>query len=236
MDAEKRIGENLAKQFENHNFLPEKIGLEDLGLGLKKFLLSQNFSLENSLGIKKQVPIIYTQQEKFAERKMNWANMVNENGEEISRPFISFSRTNVKKGTAPQKYTIPNKRKFTFVKVPKFDGTLKGFDVYRVPQPVYVDVSYEVRFVSHYMEDVDRFYEMMMERAYSDGQGYLNVNGYYMASKIDEPSEENMVDDVTSERVFNVVFPVIVMGKLIDPTKFEKINTITKISINITEK
>lgn len=236
MSALRNIGKNLDKQFENHNLLPQKLELEDLGIGIKEFIESQEFSVVYENGTMKKVPVIYIHQEKWAERKINWGSMRTELGEEITRPFIAISRTAVKKGTAPLKYTVPKKRKFTFVKLPIFDGTLKGFELYKIPQPVYVDVDYDVRFVTHYMEDVDDFYEMMMEQAYSDGQGYLKINGYDITSKIGEPSEDNTIDDIASERIFQIVFPVTVLGKIIDPTKFEKVNTITKISIKISEK
>ena len=236
MSTLKNIGKNLDKQFENHNLLPQKLELEDFGIGIKEFLSKQEFSVTYENGIMKKVPIIYIQQEKWAERKMNWNSMRDEWGEEITRPFIAISRTAVKRGTAPIKFTIPRKKKFTFVKLPIFDGTLKGFDLYKIPQPTYVDVDFEVRFVSHYMEDVDDFYEMMLEQAYSDGQGYLKINGYDITSKIGEGSEENSADEISSERIFQIYFPITVLGKLIDPTKFEKINTITKISIKISEK
>jgi len=236
MSSDRNIGKNLDKQFQNHNLLPQKLELEDYGFGIKKFIEDQNFSVIFENGVKNKVPVIYVQQEKWAERKMNWRDMRNELGEEISRPFIAISRTSVKRGTSPSRFTIPRKKKFTFVKVPIFDGTLKGFEIYKIPQPVYVDIDFSIRFVTHYMEDVDDFYEMMMEQAYSDGQGYLKINGYDIASKIGEPSEENEIDNIDSERIFQVIFPVTILGKLIDPTKFERINTIKKISIKISEK
>ena len=236
MSSEKNIGKSLDRQFENHNLLPQKLELEDFGFAIKKFIEEQNLSTMNENGIMKKVPVIYTQKEKWAERKMDWSDMRSELGEEITKPFIAIYRTAVKKGTSPLKYTIPNKKKFTFVKLPIFDGTLKGYELYKIPQPVYVDIEFEVRFIGHYMQDVDDFYEMMLEQAYSDLEAYLIVNGYNIASKIGEASDESKMSDISSERIFEVAFPVIVLGKLIDSTKFEKVNTIKKISIKITEK
>ncbi len=236
MGLSKNIGKNLDKQFENFNYLPQKLELEDFGYGLKKLIENQNFSVIYENNIKRAVPVIYSKQEKWAERKMNWKSMRNEMGEEITRPFIAVSRSDVKRGTAPLKYTIPRKKKFTFVKVPTFDGTLKGYYLYKVPQPTYVDIEFKVTFVTHYMEDVDDFYEMMLEQVYSDGQGYMKINGYDITSKIGEPSENNQFDEITSERIYQITFPIIVHGKLVDPSKFEKVNTIKKISIKISEK
>jgi len=229
------IGKNLDKQFENHNFLPQKMGIEDLSMGFKQFIESQNFHVIMENGQSRRVPIIYLTQELWAERKMNWKEMRAESGEEIGRPFIALIRTAVKSGSAPNKYTVPNKKKFTFVKVPSFDGTLKGYDLYKIPQPAYVDIEFDVKFVGHYMEDVDDFYEMMLNRAFCNGQGYIKVNGYDIAAKMGELVDESAVEDITTERIYQISVPIIVLGKIVDPTDFEKVNTIKKISIKISE-
>jgi hypothetical protein len=167
---------------------------------------------------------------------MNWKSMRSEQGQEITRPFITIIRTETKRGSAPLKFTIPKKKKFTFVKVPKFDGTLKGYDLYKIPQPTYVDLSYEMSFVTHYRQDANAFYEKILRDGYSDGQGYLKINGYDITSKIGDSSEKNAVDEISAERIYNISFQITIHGKLIDPTQFEKVNTITKISIKISEK
>ena len=232
----RNIGNNLDKQFENFNYLPQKLLIEDLTAGFKEFIEKQELCVIGENGINKVVPVIFISQELWAERKANWKFMKSENGEEIGRPFIAIVRNAIKKGTAPNKSTIPNKKKFTFIKVPTFNGTLKGYNIYKVPQPTYIDIEFDVKFVSHYMEDVDRFHEMMFDKAYSSGQGYMSVNGYFIASKMGDPSDESNVDDINSERIYQISVPITVLGKIIDPINFEKVNTINKISIKISEK
>ena len=234
-DSLKNIGNNIDKQFENHNLLPQRLGIEDLSMGLKKFIENQNLHVIMKNGMSKRVPIIYLSQELWSERKMNWRDMRAEGGEEIGRPFIAIVRTSVKRGTAPNRFTIPNKKKFTFIKVPTFDGTLKGYDIYKIPQPTHIDIGYEIKFVSHYVEDVDDFNEMIFNRAYSSGQGYMNINGYYISSKMEDPSDESTIDDISAERIYQISVPITVFGKIVDPSEFEKINTIKKISIKISE-
>lgn len=232
----KNIGNNIENEFENHNFLPQRLKIEDLSLGFKKFIEDYNFSVIIEDDTMKKVPIIYVSQEMWAERKKNWGYMRNENGEEISKPFIAIIRTSVKKGTAPNKFTIPNKKKFSFLKVPIFNGTMKGYDLYKIPQPTYVDIEFEVKFLTHYAEDVDSFNELILDKIYSSGQGYLKINGYDIATKLSgDPVDESNLDDISSERNYLISVPVTMFGKLIDPTEFEKVNTINKISIKISE-
>jgi len=227
----------LDKNFENHNFLPQKLALEDLDLGVYEYIKDLNFSLTDQTDKRISVPVLWGNKELWAERKQNWAFNNEERGEEIARPFLTIHRTSVKKGVSPVKSTIPRKRKFTFVKVPIFDGTLKGYDIYKIPQPTYVNTGYELIFETHYIEDVNEFYEVIMRDGFSDFQGYMKINGYDVPAFMSgDPSTENNIDDLTQESIYTVRIPLEVHGKLVDPTDFEKVNTITKIAINICEK
>jgi hypothetical protein len=125
--------------------------------------------------------------------------------------------------------------KFTYIKIPVFDGVLGGYELYKIPQPTWVDVEYELRFVSHYMQDVNISYEKMLEEIFSDGQGYMKINGYDIPAVLSDPSEENTVDSIDSDRYFQIIYPITVYSRIVDPKKFERVQTITKISIEINE-
>ncbi|MEK6829384.1 MAG: hypothetical protein AABY15_04600 [Nanoarchaeota archaeon] len=230
------IGKGLDSDFENFNYLPQKLMLEDLDQGIKTFIDGLNISMINEIGILAKVPLIWLAQELWAERKMNWQEMRNEFGEEITRPFMTIYRSSAVPGTSPLKRTIPNKMKFKFVKVPKFDGTLKGYDLWKIPQPVYVDTNYTLSLFTHYMVDVNTFYEMILAEGYSNGQGYMKINGYNISSKLNGDPTENNNKDINQENVYRIDIPILVQGKIVDPTKFEKVNTITKVLIKISEK
>ena len=229
------IGKNLDSQFENHAFLPQKLDLEDIDKGIYNFIKNLNITVMDETGNSRVIPVIFNSQELWAERRMNWKSMRSEYGEELTRPFLVLTRTSVKKGTSPLKRTIPVKKKFTWLKVPNFDGTLKGYYLYKIPQPTYVDVGYELVLVTAYIEDTNKYYENMIRDAYSDGQGYMNINGYSIHSIIDDPSETRE-EGLDTEKIYEINFPITVHGKFVDPTKFERVNTITKIQIKINEK
>lgn len=229
------IGDNLDKDFENFNYLPQGIFLEDIDLAIINFIKDLNLTVEDETGNQKTVPVIFIAQELWAERKMNWKDFRFEYGEELSRPFIAISRKAVKPGTSPLKRTIPVKKQFKFVKVPTFDGTLKSYSLYKIPQPTWVDVEYDMIFVAHYMVDVNAYYEKVLRDGYSNGQGYLNINGHHITSKISDPSQ-TQEEELASEKIFQITVPITVHGKLLDPSTFEKVNTINKIAIKISEK
>ncbi len=235
MSISDNIGKDLDNEFENHAFLPQKLELEDMDKGIFNYLKSLNLTVQDETGNSRAVPIVYNTQELWAERRMNWKSMRSEYGEELTRPFLVLTRTAVKKGVSPLRRTIPVKKKFTFLKVPTFDGTLKGYVLYKIPQPVWVDTVYELVLVTTYVVDTNLFYESMLNNAYSNGQVYLNINGYPISTIIEDPSETRQ-EDLASEKVYEVTFPITVRGKLVDPTTFEKVNTINKIQIKISEK
>lgn len=235
MSISDNIGKGLDNEFENHALLPQKLELEDMDKGIFNYLKSLNLTVQDETGNSRAVPIVYNTQELWAERRMNWKSMRSEYGEELTRPFLVLTRTAVKKGVSPLKRTIPIKKKFTFLKIPNFDGTLKGYVLYKIPQPVWVDTVYELVLVTTYVIDTNIFYESMLNNAYSNGQVYININGYPISTIIEDPSETRE-EDLASEKVYEVTFPITVRGKLIDPTMFEKVNTINKIQIKISEK
>lgn len=235
MSIQKNINNLLDENFKNNNFLPKKLLLEDLDRGARDYIKNLNLSMEDEYSKITQVPIIYLSQERWAEFKMNWKGLTDESGEEIVMPFMTLLRTSVKQGTSPLKRTIPLKKKFTYQQIPIFDGTVKGYELIKIPQPVWVDVEYELRFLSHYMQDANVFYQKMIMNGFSDLQGYMKINGYDIPMKMGDPSEENTTDQINSDRYFQIVVPLTVNARLVDPESFERVKTVTRISIDITE-
>lgn len=235
MSIQKNINDNLDDSFKNNNYLPQKLLLEDVDRGMRDFINDLNVTTEDAEGKSIRVPLIFLTQERWAEFKMNWKFLKDESGEEIRMPFMTIRRKSVKKGTAPLRRTIPKKLKFNYVKIPSTDGVLGGYEIFKIPQPTWVDVEYELRFLTHYMQDVNISYEKMLEEGFSDGQGYMKINGYNIPAILGDPSEDNTVDSIDSDRFFQLVYPLTVHSKIVDPKKFERVQTITKISIQIRE-
>jgi hypothetical protein len=235
MSIQKNINDNLDDSFKNNNYLPQKLLLEDVDRGMRDFIVDLNITIEDAEGKDIRVPVIFLTQERWAEFKMNWKFLKDESGEEIRMPFMTIRRKSVKKGTAPLRRTIPKKLKFNYVKIPSTDGVLGGYEIFKIPQPTWVDVEYELRFLTHYMQDVNISYEKMLEEGFSDGQGYMKINGYNIPAILGDPSEDNTVDSIDSDRFFQLVYPLTVHSRIVDPKKFERVQTITKISIQIRE-
>ena len=200
------VGKNLDKDFENHNYLPQGIFLEDIDLAIVDYIKNLNLTVEDETGNQKTVPVIFLAQELWAERKMNWKDFRFEYGEELSRPFIAIARKTVKPGTSPLKRTIPVKKQFKFVKVPTFDGTLKGYYLYKIPQPTWVDVEYDMILAAYYMVDVNAYYEKVLRDIEIYGNNFC-MSGF-RDERLKIYIEDNggiMMDSVTKKLNFLIV-------------------------------
>ena len=219
---------------ENYNLLPQPLFPEDLDFGLRDYIEGWNLSLyDGSIGSQRKVPVIMLTQELWAERKLNWKDMKNEDGQEISPPYMVLVRKAVVQGTEPIKRNIPLRKTFKYVKVAAFDGTTKGFDYYKIPQAVRIDLLYDLKFVSSFMEDINSFYHQL-HKSYTHGHGYMVINGYQIRSILDgDSSEDNQNGDLMNERLFRVNSSIRLHGKIIDPQEFEKVRGVKKIKFNM---
>lgn len=235
MSIRKNINDSLNDSYENHDYLPQPLFLEDLDMGAKLFFDSIKLTVPDENNNPLPVPVIFLNQERWAEFRNNWKYLRDEGGKEITMPFMTMGRVSIKKGAIYNRTAIPEK-KFPTLRVPIItEGKFLGYDIYKVLQPAHVDVGYELRFFSHYMQHVNKVYEKMFYMGFRNGQAYIKVNGYYMHMTLGEPTEDNNMGEITADRRYQIIFPITLHGKLVDPNDFEKIQTITKINLNIKE-
>jgi hypothetical protein len=116
----------------------------------------------------------------------NWAQFVEtwdfENiDKNVEPPFITVIRTpEVKYGNNPAvMYNIPNRRLYYYAKVPTWDGQRHGMDIYKIPQPVPVDIKYTVAIVCNRMRELNKFNQIVLEK-FSSRQSYQTIKGHYI--------------------------------------------------------
>lgn len=230
------VNDFLNNQFENHDYLPQKLMTEDMDGYTLNFLRDLNLSIADDNDNVLPVPVIFLNQERWAEFRDNWKHLKDESGREMTMPFMSLRRVSIKAGQNPLKRTtIPENRTFTYLKVPVIQGNLKAYDIYQIPQPPRIDIQYELRFFSHYMQDSNSSYERMLGKTFSNGFKYINMNGHWIPLELIDTSEENTTDDITADRRFQIVYSLTLHGKIVNPKEFIKKNSITKINLNIKE-
>ena len=164
----------------------------------------------------------------------NWAQFVETwNFENIDKnvepPFITVIRTpEVKYGSNPAvMYNIPNRRLYYYAKVPTWDGQRHGMDIYKIPQPVPVDIKYTVVIVCNRMRELNKFNQIVLEK-FSSRQSYQTIKGHYIPIINDDVIDESILD-LEKRKVYIQKYTFTMMGFLIDEDQFEVQPAVTRI-------
>ena len=163
----------------------------------------------------------------------NWAQFVEtwdfENiDKNVEPPFITVIRTpEVKYGNNPAIYNIPNRKLYYYAKVPTWDGQRHGMDIYKIPQPVPVDIKYTVVIVCNRMRELNKFNQVVLEK-FASRQSYQTIKGHYIPIINDDISDESILD-LEKRKVYIQKYTFTMMGFLIDEDQFEVQPAVTRI-------
>jgi hypothetical protein len=147
----------------------------------------------------------------------------------ISLPFIATVRTpEVKYGTFQGgAANIPNRRQFFYYSVPTWDGQRKGADVYKIPQPIPVDITYNVKIFCNRMRELNEFNKIVMEK-FTSKQAYRQIKGHYIPLIMESVADES-AKDIGKRKYYIISYTFIMKGLLIDEDEFEVSPAITRV-------
>jgi hypothetical protein len=136
-------------------------------------------------------------------------------------PFITVVRQpEVKYGTNPAVlYTIPNRRQYHYAIVPTWNGNQKGADVYTIPQPVPVDINYNVKIVCNRMRELNQFNKIVLQK-FSSRQAYTFIKGQYVPIVSTNISDESVME-IDKRKFYIQNYDFTMLGYLIDEEEFE---------------
>ena len=146
----------------------------------------------------------------------------------ITLPFISTLRApEVKYGTNNAgRANIPERRQFYYYTVPTWDGQRKGADVYKIPQPIPVDLTFTVKLFCNRMREVNEFNKIMMQK-FTSKQAYTQIKGHYIPMTLEEVSDESS-KELSKRKYYISSYKINMMGLLIDEDEFEVSPAITR--------
>ena len=184
--------EELLEQIEvDGTYLPKSILHADLDRGMLDFVRDELGISINGKNVSNIDLIITTQ---------NWAQFTEtwnfqDLDKNIKPPFVATVRNpDVKFGTNPSlQYTIPNRRQFYYAKVPTWDGQRKGMDIYKIPQPVPVDITYNVKIFCNRMRELNDFNKKVLQK-FSSRQAYTEIKGHYIPMILNSSSDESVLE------------------------------------------
>lgn len=212
-----RRQELLDKITKGDSFLPDSVLHDDLDLGMLDFV-KKNF---NIISDGEQVPVIpkILTIQRWGEFTNTWDFADLDGNPKL--PFISVvRRPDVQPGTNPSlQRTIPDRQQFHYATVPTWNGTQMGADIYRIPQPVAIDITYEITIMCAKFRDLNKFNQVVLQK-FSSRQAYTTVKGHYVPIVL-ERIDDNTPVDLESRRFYLQTYTFTLLGFLIDEEEFE---------------
>ena len=210
--------EELLSMINKHGTnLPKSILHSDLDRGFLDFVKDELRCVVEG-NVIPMVDILLTNQ--------NWSRFIEtwdfENiDKNVEPPFLTVIRNpEVKFGTNPAlMYNIPNRRQYYYAKEPTWDGQRHGYNIYKIPQPVPVDIKYTVVLVCNRMRELNQFNKVVLEK-FASRQAYQNVKGHYIPIINDDIADES-VTDLEKRRFYIQKYSFTMLGFLIDEDEFE---------------
>jgi hypothetical protein len=216
-------------------FLPRGVLEEDMDQAFNDFIDKDERLTISIDGVK--VPVIFLTIQRWTEFSKTWQH--SDKYKNIEIPFITIVRKpDIQQGqNQAGLWNIPGNRTYTYMKVPTWDGIRKGLDLYKVPQPTPVDITYEVRLFANRMKDLNKF-NRSVQRAFQSRQCYINVNGHPMPLHLETIGDESNIDDFENRRFYVQLFEMKLLGYILDEKDFQVVPTLnrTMVSTEIMEE
>jgi hypothetical protein len=198
-------------------YLPKSVLHSDLDRGMLDFV-KQDLRLVTAGKLVPLIDIIITTQN-WTQFTETW-NFVDQDFN-VKPPFITVVRNpDVKYGSNPSlQYTIPNRKEFYYASVPTWNGNQEGMDIYKIPQPVPVDMTFNVRIVCNRMRELNEFNKIVLQK-FSSRQAYTFIKGQYVPIIMNNVSDES-ISDLDKRKYYVQNYDFTMLGYLIDEDEFE---------------
>jgi hypothetical protein len=146
----------------------------------------------------------------------------------VSLPFIATVRMpEVKYGTFQGgAANIPNRRQFFYYTVPTWDGQRKGADVYKIPQPIPVDITFNIKLFCNRMRELNEFNKIVMQ-TFTSKQAYTQIKGHFIPITLDSVADES-AKDLEKRKYYIANYTFVMKGLLIDEEEFQISPAITR--------
>jgi hypothetical protein len=213
-----RRQELLDRITKSDSYLPDSILHEDLDGGMLDFVKT-NFKVVSDGNTIPIIPRILTIQ-RWGEFSNNWE--FSDDDGNMKLPFVSIvRRPEVQPGTNPVvQRTIPDRSTFYYASVPTWNGSQLGADVYKMPQPVAIDITYEINIVCTKIRDLNKFNKIVLQK-FSSRQAYTTVKGHYVPLILDSIEDNTPMELIDGRRFYLQNYKFTMLGFLIDSEEFE---------------
>ena len=224
-----RREELLEKINKDGTYLPKSLLHADLDRGFLDFVKNDLKVVVEGKTIPTVDILVTTQNWAQFTETWNFQN-IDKNAEP---PFITVVRTpEVKYGSNPALvYNIPNRKQYFYAQVPTWDGQRNGMDIYTIPQPVPVDITYSVKIICNRMRELNKLNQIILEK-FASKQAYAVIKGHYIPIVMGGITDES-VFDVEKRKYYIQTYEFTMLGFLIDEDEFEVAPAITRVLTSV---
>jgi len=198
-------------------YLPKSLLHADLDKGFLDFVKEDLKTVVTGKVIPMVDIIVTTQNWSQFTETWNFQNI----DKNVEPPFITVVRVpEVKFGTNPAVlYNIPNRRQYFYAQVPTWDGQRHGMDIYKIPQPVPVDITYQVKIICNRMRELNQFNKVVLEK-FASRQAYAVIKGHYIPIIMNNISDESVME-LEKRKYYIQNYEFTMLGFLMDEDEFE---------------
>lgn len=218
-----RINELMRLTDEKTKYLPRTILFEDLDIAVSEFVDTGKLELVMD---GKKVPSFYLLNERWGEFERTWKFMDSDHN--VPTPYVIIRRTEKKVGTRLGiKSLIPQLMKFRYYDVPILDEGQVVYLRFKTPEPINVDLTYEVSLFTKYIVDVNKFDEIVFKE-FAAKQSYVFIDGNPMPLFLDSVTEANTIENIDGDKFFVSKYNITLRGFIRNEEDFSIVKTYRK--------
>ena len=226
-----RIEELMVATDKKTKYLPRTIQLEDIDAAVFKYVNTDNMKIAIDGII---VPTFYLDNDRWGEFSKTWK--FTDNDKNVPTPYITVRRIDKEPGTRlGTKFRIPQPRKFRYMNVPIMDAGEIISLMFKMPEPVNVDMTFEATLFTKYRVDVNQYDEQIL-RNFASRQEYLFIKGSPMPLLFEGFAEANPIENIDGDRFFVAKYALKALGFIQDEKEFEIVKTMRKPHFGIVVK
>lgn len=203
--------------------LPRTIQLDDIDQGIFDYINNDSMKIIIS---GKLVPTFYLENDRWGEFSKTWKFM--DADKNVPTPYITVRRTEKQAGSRlGTKYRVPQGRKFIYINIPIMDEGQLIYLLMKMPQPVNIDMTYEIALFTKYRVDVNLFDEHIL-RNFASRQDYVFINGSPMPLLFEGFSESNTIENIDGDRYIVSKYNLKVLAFIQDEKEFKIVKSLRK--------
>ena len=224
-----RIEELMMATDTKTNYLPRTIRMEDIDDAMFEYVNTGELDLVID---NEDIPTFYLDNDRWGEFSKTWKFM--DSDKNVPTPYITVRRYDKGEGTRlGKKYRIAQGKTFRYLDVPILDeGQIINLR-FKIPEPVNVDLFYEISLFTKYRVDVNQYDEQIF-RNFASRQGYLFIKGSPIPVHLESIDEAgSTLQNIDGDRYFVGKYQLRALAYLQDEKEFEITKTTRKPLISI---